>query len=150
MNLPENKNRRLVSGKRVICYSSMILPKVNQFSSVKALRDGPLVFNVRGCSLYCLPQYNPNTIREVFKSDEPGVIKEFRLFPPGSKPINLQNVTARFVRFTNTQKHVGMVLRFVNLNETQLDTLFALTDSLPEVSTNEEQQISDIFSQSKM
>ncbi len=150
MNLAENKNRRLVSGKRVICYSSMILPKINQFSSVKPLRDGPLVFNVRGCAFYCLPQYNQNTIRDVFNSDKPGVIKEFRLFPQGSQPIDLKNITARFVRFTNSQKHVGMVLRFVNLNETQLDTLFSLTESLPEVSSDEEQQISQIFSQSKL
>lgn len=150
MNLPANKNRRLVSGKRVICYSSMILPKVNHFSSVKPLRDGPLVFNVRGCAFYCLPQYNQKTINDVFKSDQPGVIKDFRLFPQGGQPINLENVSARFVRFTNSQKHVGMVLRFVNLNEIQLDTLFSLTESLPEVSSDEEQQISQIFNQSKL
>ncbi len=133
-----NKNNRLISGNRVICRCSLELPKVDAFSNIKIDRQGYLAFNTRGGALYMGQQFTPLTINKVFNGDEPATLKKFILYPPDAPAIKLGQVDARFLHFTEGQKFIGMVIRFVGLNENQLDNLNKLCDTLAPFDGSEE------------
>jgi hypothetical protein len=144
---PFTRDRRAISGNRVLCACSLDLPKVDPFYAMKTYREGHIILNVRGGSLYIPNQFTVVSIKHLFKPAEASTIRNFNLYPESSTEISLGNVDARFLNFTNGKLHVGMVLRFVNLTEKQLDTLNSLVSQLPAVSGSEELSIHAVISQ---
>lgn len=136
-----NKNRRLISGERVLCKCSLDLPKVDPFDAMKVHRNGYMVFNTRGCSLYVTPQFTNESVGKLFKGDTPGTIKNLLLYPESSDTIKLGSVNARFLHFTDGSLLKGMVLRFVNLSEPQLDTINQLSVTLPVATGDTEENL---------
>ena len=92
-----------------------------------------MLLNVRGCALYLPNQYTELSIVKLFASGKPGVITELKLQPENLPEVNLVEVSARFLRFTGNEPEVGMVLRFVNLSESQMDAINNLVELLPPV-----------------
>lgn len=83
-------------------------------------------------------QFTPLTINKVFNGDEPATLNKLVLYPPDSPEVRFGQVDARFLHFTQGQKFIGMVMRFVGLTETQLDKLNTLCDTLAPVEGSEE------------
>jgi hypothetical protein len=135
---PKKLNKRAISGDRVVCACSMQLPKVDAFNHLKIHRKGYLIFNARGGAFYIPQQFTENTVKQLFKPGEPGLIKDFKLYPKGKQAIVIGQVSARFLYFVGKEPWPGMVMRFGNLNERQLDTLNKLVKVLPKVETSEQ------------
>lgn len=83
-------------------------------------------------------QFTPLTINKVFNGDEAATLKNVVLYPPELPEVSLGHVDARFLHFTQGQKFIGLVLRFVGLSELQLDSLNTLCDKLPPIDGSEE------------
>lgn len=131
-------DKRAISGGRVVCACSMQFPKVDVFNQMTIQRKGYLIFNARGGAFYIPQQFTENSVKQLFKRGEPGLIKDFKLYPNGQPEIVIGQVSARFLHFVGNEPYPGMVLRFRNLNEGQLDTLNKLVNVLPKVETNEQ------------
>lgn len=139
--MTNNYNKRFVSGERVVCECALTLPSNNPFYHINNHRTGFVVINVRGCNLYLPDQYNLANIGEVFPDRKPAMIKNFRLFAEDRSQTTLGDVQARFLHFREGTLLSGMVLRFSNLSEEQLDTLNQLNRLFPLVDRNEESSI---------
>jgi len=124
-------NRRQISGHRVIVNCSLELPKIDPFSPMKADRDGFIILNVRGCSLYLGQQFSDISIKTVFPDNKPRLIKRLTLNPTDGNPITIGNIHARFLHFNDVKPLPGMVLRFVDVSEDQMQLLNDIQDILP-------------------
>ena len=142
--MSNNKNRRLVSGDRVLCKCSMLLPSLNPFAGIKISRSGYMVLNVRGGSLYLAQQLNEQSVASIFPPDKTSLIKQLTLYPDNGSAILLGDMNVRYLKMTDGLKYVGLVLRFVNISEEQLDILIGLPDYFPLVSGDEESVIAGI------
>ena len=134
---PKKLDKRAISGDRVVCACSMQLPKIDPFNQLKIHRKGYLIFNTRGGAFYISQQFTEETVTQLFLPGETGLIKNFKLHPRGGSEISLGQVHARFLYFTDTQPLPGMVLRFANLSEQQLELLNKLTNELPKIGPSE-------------
>jgi len=130
-------DKRAISGQRVICICSMQLPKVDAFSQLRTHRKGLLIFNIRGGALYLSDQFTEDSIPLMFNPGEPGIIKNFKLYPRNRPVINVGDIAARFLKFTNSTTYPGLVMRFGNLSEEQLIILDGLVNELPKVGGDE-------------
>jgi len=137
----EKPDKRLISGGRVICQCSLILPKDNPFANYKAQRSGYIVLNVRGANLYLGIQFTPENVAQAFPPDEYALIKKLTLFDDEGHEVVVGDINVRFLKFTDGSKVTGMVLRFVNTSEEQLDLLNSLVDIFPLVEGPEEDAI---------
>ena len=146
---PKKLDKRAISGNRVVCACSMQLPKVDPFNQLKIHRKGYLIFNTRGGAFYISQQFTDHTVTQLFNSGETGLIKNFKLHPRDSAEILLGDVHARFLYFTDTRPLPGMVLRFSNLSERQLEMLNSLTHQLPKIGESEKVFIANALKRRK-
>jgi len=135
---PSEPNKRAISGDRVVCKCSMQLPKTDTFNQLKIHRNGVLIFNTRGGAFYLSDQFTEENIHELFEPGQSGVIKNFKLYPPGGAEVSIGQISARFLYFTNTHPFKGMVLRFGKVSERQLKQLNELTQTLTKVGPSEQ------------
>ena len=138
---PAPRNRRLVSGERVVVRCSLELPKRDPFSSYRARCEGFIVLNVRGGSLYMAHPLNDDAIREVFPDGKASRIRRLTLFPEGEAPIVVGDLQARHLKTRKGERLTGLVLRFVGLDERQIDVLNGLSTRLPSVDGDEESAV---------
>jgi hypothetical protein len=134
---PEKIDKRAISGNCVVCLCSMQLPKVNTFNQLKIHRKGYLIFNARGGAFYISPQFTESNVTQLFNLGEPGIIKNFKLYPHGRPEVSIGQISARFLFFTQSQALPGMDMRFGNMSERQLGMLNTLVGDLPKVGPNE-------------
>jgi len=139
--MSENSNRRLISGQRVVCSCTLELPKTDPFSNYKAVRTGVLVLNVRGGSLYLADQFTETSILKVFPPDQSSIIKNIKLFSENVSPVELGNVSVRYLKMNKRTKMVGVILKFVNLSEKQIDILNSLGEKFPIAGSDEEASV---------
>lgn len=135
------RNRRQVSGDRVLCRCSLELPKHDPFSNYRASCEGFIVLNVRGGSLYLAHQFNEDSVRQAFPPDKASLIKDFKLYQKEGTPIPIGDLHVRFLKFKQGLELTGLVLRFVNLTDAQMDLLNGLTSHFPIVTGSEETAI---------
>ena len=101
--------------------------------------------NTRGGSLYLTSQFSASSVTRIFEAGQASTIKRFTLYPPGAEAIVLGELSARFLRFTTGKMYVGMVVRFSNFSDQQLDTVNQLIEQLPDVTGDEEQLVSRLM-----
>lgn len=141
MTILESQNRRLVSGQRVVCSCTLELPKTNPFSAYKAVREGVIVLNVRGGSLYLADQFTDTSIVKVFPPDHSSTIKNIKLYAATGPVVDLGNVEVRYLKLNRRTRMTGIVVKFVNLSDAQMDKLNALGELFPEAGADEEASI---------
>jgi len=120
---------------------SLELPKIDPFSAIKADRDGFIILNVRGCSLYLGQQFTVASIKTIFPDDKPRLLKRLTLMPADGNPIVIGNIHARFLQFNDVKPLPGMVLRFVDVTEDQMQLLNDIQDILPSFKDAEEDAV---------
>ncbi len=146
---PAEINKRAISGDRVVCACSMQLPKVDSFNQLKIHRKGFLIFNARGGAFYIANQFTEDNIHDLFEPGEPGMLKNFKLYPKGEPEISLGQFSARFLYFTDTKPFRGMVMRFGKLSPRQLEQFNELTNRLPRVGPSEQAFINKTLARRK-
>lgn len=127
----------MISGQRVVCSVSLDLPKTDPFSAYKASRSGVFVMNVRGGSLYLADQFTETSIVKVFPPDQSSVIKNIKLYPKDSPVVDLGDIAARYLKLCKRSKMAGIVVKFVNLTDTQIDILNDLGSKFPVAGVDE-------------
>ena len=133
------RDRRLVSGPRVLCRCSLELPKLDAFSTYRAAREGFMVLNVRGGSLYLAHQFTEEGARRAFPDGSALALKRFTLYPPdGGEPVVIGTLGVRFLKLVRGRRLDGLVLRFTGLDDRQIDLLGGLAQRCPTVDGDEE------------
>ncbi|OED34127.1 hypothetical protein AB833_32565 [Chromatiales bacterium (ex Bugula neritina AB1)] len=119
---------------------------MDSFSFVEVNKKGLLAFNVRGGSFYCKFQFTESTVEQVLLPDKASPINNLKLAPIGEPEIVVGAIHARFLRFIGSGEERGMVMRFVNLSEEQIDLMNLLTTKLLKVDADEASQVKELFS----
>ena len=132
------RDRRQVSGVRVLCRCSLVLPKLDPFSAFRARCEGFFVLNVRGGSLYLAHPFTEESASRAFPPESALPVKEFTLYPPQGEPIRIGTLRVRYLKLSTGERLTGLVLRFVGLDESQLDALNGLPARCPTVVGDEE------------
>lgn len=139
--MSEQRNRRLISGERVVCRCSLELPKLDPFSNHQARHAGFMVLNVRGGSLYLTQAFTDPGARRAFPDDPRSVIRKLTLYPRDGEPVLIGDIRVRYLKLIDRGEAVGLVLRFVNTTEHQLDLLNGLPSIFPAVTDDEASSI---------
>lgn len=126
--LKEPPDRRKVSGDRVTCKCEFILPNPDPFMHSRMLVTGVMVLNVRGCCVYPDQVMSVEELKR--KVPESKALEVSKLVITGSdgQKFPLSSIAVRRVRLLNDEHGQGVILRFSNLTETQLDMLNQITD----------------------
>ena len=131
VNAPEPKevrDRRKISGNRVSCISSFALPNADPFMHVNTHVKGLMILNIRGCCVYLKPSLSSHEIKRYFPETRLLTIKKLTLQGPDSVSSDIFNLAIRRVRLHQDEHGAGIILRFVNLSEDQLDTLASVCE----------------------
>ena len=100
-----------------------------------------MVVNVRGGSLYLAEQLTDMHAKKVFPPGKTSTIKKFTLYPPNEPEILIGDINARYLRLVDGVSASGLILRFVNPTDIQLDLLNSVLTLCPTVEGEEEQAI---------
>ena len=87
--------------------------------------------NVRGGSLYLADQFTETSIVKVFPPGQSSVIKNIKLYPKDGPVVDLGDIAARYLKLCKRSKMVGVVVKFVNLSDSQIDILNDLGSKFP-------------------
>ena len=135
------RDRRLVSGARVLCRCRIELPRLDPFSVHRTGGEGYAVLNVRGGCFYLDQPFTEDGARRAFPPDRPLALRALTLCPPEGEPVELGALRVRYLKFVASDRLRGVVLRFVGLSETQLDALNGLSERCPAVTGPEERAV---------
>lgn len=142
MNSPAVLNKRGIGGKRVVIGQGVLeFPRGDVFNPSRIVKQGVLVFNVRGGAFICESDFDQATANPLIDKVNATTISSIKLLQPDGPDISLDNYKARLLKLSRLDEYTRFVFRFVNLTEFQLDKLNELTVSLPVVEENEEQHV---------
>jgi len=121
------RDRRKISGERVACHCEFTLADPDPFKHCKVHIRGLIILNVRGCGIYPEQALSFDDTKRTFPESRLLTIKELKIKGPDDQPYSLPNLSIRRVRLVNDENGDGIILRFVNLTEQQLDTLVSIS-----------------------
>lgn len=126
-------NRRLVSGPRVLAKCEVLLPKVDPFDHTnRSVKLGFLVFNVRGGCLYFREHIFEQNVDRIFPNGSTTVFKRLSVICSDNSEFSIENIKVKYLRYRKHGKRGGIVFRFLDFTEQQLDCLEMLQKMLPE------------------
>lgn len=133
-----SSDKRKFSGQRVLARCKITLPIFDPFSNASNLKAGYLVFNMRGGCLYLGEHIHSKNIKKIFPDDYTVALKELHLSSNHTADIAVQNLTIKFLRLKELDDREGIVFRFVDLTEQQVDILYKAQELLPAITGREE------------
>ncbi len=122
------RNRRKVSGERVACRCEFTLPSTDPFIHCKVQTKGLMILNVRGCCVYPEEVLSLEDTKKTFPEARLLTLKKIVLTGEDDQEFVLENLSIRRVRLVTDEHGDGIILRFVNLTEEQLDLLVSLSN----------------------
>jgi hypothetical protein len=136
-----SSDKRKFSGQRVLARCKITLPIFDPFSNASNLKAGYLVFNMRGGCLYLGEHIHSKNIQKIFPEDDTVTLKELILSSNHTADIAVQNLTIKFLRLKELDDREGIVFRFVDLTERQVDILYKAQELMPEITGREESSV---------
>lgn len=131
-------NRRLVGGHRVSARCEVLLPKADPFDhNNRSVKLGSIVFNVRGGCLYFLEHIFEQNVNRIFPNGSTTVLKRLSIFCQDNSEFVIENIKVKYLRYSSEGNRSGIVFRFLDFSEEQLDSLEMLQKLLPEISTQD-------------
>lgn len=126
-------NRRLVGGRRVSAKCKVLLTSVDPFDHFnRSVKSGSIVFNVRGGCLYFSEHIFEQNINRIFPNGSTAIFKKLAITCSDNSELIIENIKVRYIRYKNEANRSGVVFRFVDFTEEQLDSLELLQNLLPE------------------
>ncbi len=122
-------DRRKISGERVTCKCEFVLPNPDPFMHSKMFITGTIVLNVRGCCVYPEQVMSVEEIKRKIPGSKALTVSNLVISGTDNQKFSVGNVAMRRVRLLCDEHGQGVILRFVNLTEAQLDTLICITDT---------------------
>jgi len=120
-------DRRKISGERVTCKCEFILPNPDPFMHAKMLITGVIVLNVRGCCVYPEQAMSVEEIKAKVPIDKSLEINNFSITGNDDQKFIMGELSIRRVRLLCDEHGQGVILRFSNLSEKQIDKLNHIT-----------------------
>ncbi len=133
-------NKRKLSGKRVIARCQATFKRDDPFSTWNNVKTGHVVLNTRGGCFYLAQQIDGLTLANLFP-DGMGALIKLTLSSDHTPEVVLENVTVEFKRVRASGQRQGIVFSFADITEEQLDILFGLHATLPEIGPSEEDSV---------
>ncbi|MEE9335726.1 MAG: hypothetical protein V3U65_16670 [Granulosicoccaceae bacterium] len=127
--LQDAPDRRKVSGERVTCKCEFVLPNPDPFMHAKMLVTGVIELNVRGCCVYPDQAMSVEEMKRTVPESKALTVSNFNVRGDDGQKFSLGDVAVRRVRLVCDEQGQGVVLRFANLAERQIDTLIRITDA---------------------
>ena len=127
--LQDAPDRRKVSGERVTCKCEFVLPNPDPFMHAKMLITGVIELNVRGCCVYPNQVMSVEEIKRKVPESKALTISKFIVSGDDGQRFSVGDVAVRRVRLVSDEHGQGVIMRFVNLTERQLDTIICITDA---------------------
>jgi hypothetical protein len=131
-------DKRKFSGNRVLAECEIILKSDNPFAHFGNVKNGYVVLNVRGGCLYFPERFSENEIVKIFQDGKVAVFEKITLSAGNRPKIIIEDVKVAFLRLRKGKNREGIVFRFIDISEQQLDTLYSLLHKLPVIGANEE------------
>lgn len=122
------RDRRKVSGERVSCRCEFTLPSPDPFMHCKVQTKGLMILNVRGCCVYPEEVLSVEDTKRTFPESRLLTIKKMVLTGEDEQTFTLENLSIRRVRLASDEHGEGIILRFVNLTDEQLDMLVSISN----------------------
>lgn len=127
IKLIEPKDRRKIGGPRTVCYCEFSSPNPDPFKAHSLPIQGLMKLNARGCSVYpksniTLEHMTAETFEEWFIGNRL-TIKAMKLTRKDGTHYTIADLGIKGTRFVNDKNGRGIVFKFVNLSERQLDQL---------------------------
>lgn len=135
------KDKRKISGDRVLAECEVLLPNSDPFSHYNNLKAGHIVLNTRGGSLYLAEHFNERNIEKIFPNGETTVFNTLKLSANSQPDIILAGLKVKFLRLRKEPHREAIVFRFIDLTEEQLDLLSIAQYQLPAIGDNEESSV---------
>jgi len=121
-------NRRGIGGNRVIAEFSL---KLLSCTPVKSLITGSIIFNARGACLYIPNGFNRNVRSLVFRGEEIINVAELVMTHEGKQVGLFKNLEIKMLGEKHKDADSGLLVKFINLSESQLEKFNSLIDELP-------------------
>lgn len=118
----------------------MELAKKSQWITVVDKFSGTLVFNARGGCFFIKKGFTLNVKSQIFKDGETSRLGELKLKAEGETVGLFKNVEIKLLGEKHQNMDSGVIFKFIQLSEQQLDSLNALVKTLPTVDSD-----SDLF-----
>ena len=134
-------DKRKFSGARVLGECEVVLPVADPFAHYDNVKKGYMVLNVRGGCLYVPEHFNEENIDKIFPDGKSGEFKKLTLWGKSKEELVIENIKIAFLRLRKEKNREGVVFRFVNISEKQLDFLDGLKFKLPAIGGNEEASV---------
>ncbi len=126
-------NRRSVGGQRVTAKCKVLLTSVDPFDHFnRSVKSGSVVFNVRGGCLYFYEHIFEQNINRIFPNGSSAIFKKLSLTCGDNSEFTIENIKVKYIRYKNEKSRAGVVFRFLDFSEEQLDSLEMLQNILPE------------------
>ena len=137
-----SKDRRKLSGSRVLAKCEVVLPVSNPFAHFyNNVKTGYMVLNIRGGCLYLEESITKEHIEKIFPDEHTTVFDKLTLFLNDKPEIVIKKIKVTFVRLKQEENREGVVFRFTDISEEHLDTLNTLRFKLPIISSDEESSV---------
>jgi hypothetical protein len=134
-------DKRKFSGNRVLAECELVLKRINPFSHFNNVKSGLVVLNIRGGCLYLPERYAEQSIERIFPDRKIAMIEKLTLSDNDCPRIIFKNIKISFQRLRKEKNREGIVFRFSDVSDDQLEKLEKLKDNFPAISANEESSV---------
>lgn len=134
-------DKRKFSGNRVIGRCEVIIKKDDPFATWNNVKTGHMVLNIRGGCLYLGEYFDEQNIVKFFPDNGSGKFIKLTLSADNRPDVVLENIKVAFLRLRKEANREGIVFRFVDITDTQLDILDNLRFNLPTIGPSEEASV---------
>jgi len=134
-------DKRKFSGQRVLAECEVLLCVIDPFSNMSNLKLGHLVMNMRGGCFYFSEHFHDRNLQNIFPNGDAATLKTLVLSSTDSPDIIINDLKIKFLRLSHQANREGIIFRFVDLNEEQMDLLFKAQKKLPVISASEEASV---------
>ncbi len=125
-------NRRSVGGQRVSANCKVLLTSVDPFDHYnRSVKSGSIVFNMRGGCLYFSEHIFEQNINRIFPNGSTAIFKRLALTCSDNSEFTIENIKVKYIRYKNEGSRAGVVFRWLEFSEEQLDSLEMLQNILP-------------------
>ena len=134
-------DKRKFSGNRVIGRCEVIIHKDDPFATWNNVKTGHMILNIRGGCLYLGEYLDEQTIMKFFPDNGSGKFTKLTLSADNRADVVLENIKIFFLRLRKKASRKGIVFRFIDITDKQLDILEYLSSNLPAIGPSEEASV---------
>ncbi len=135
------KDKRLFGGDRVIAKCKIMLPITDPFAHYNNIKTGYVVLNMRGGCLYIGESIDECNISKIFPDGENAVFQKMGLSAKNQSDILICNLKVAFIRLRKEINREGIVFKYTDLTEMQMDLLYTAQYTLPAIGASEESSV---------